>query len=70
MNYRSEPFGINNLAEQEKMFHYEDESLSYSSYTFGDVPTTVPRSYLGDPAKFRLRAAIRPVDGDLGLGAT
>ena len=54
MNYRSEPFGINNLAEQEKMFHYEDESLSYSSYTFGDVPTTIPRSYLGDPAKFRL----------------
>jgi FtsP/CotA-like multicopper oxidase with cupredoxin domain len=54
MNYRSEPFGINNLAVQEKMFHYEDESLSYSSYTFGDAPTTIPRSYLGDPAKFRL----------------
>jgi hypothetical protein len=54
MNYRSEPFGINNLAVQEKMFHYEDESLAYSSYTFADVPTTVPRSYLGDPAKFRL----------------
>jgi len=54
MNYRSEPFGINNLAVQEQMFHYEDESLSYSSYTFGDAPTTIPRSYLGDPAKFRL----------------
>ena len=54
MNYRSEPFGINNLAVQEKMFHYEDESLSYSSYTFGDVPTTIPRSYMGDPVKFRL----------------
>jgi FtsP/CotA-like multicopper oxidase with cupredoxin domain len=54
MNYRSEPFGINNLAVQEKMFHYEDESLSYSSYTFADAPTTIPRSYLGDPAKFRL----------------
>jgi len=54
MNYRSEPFGINNLAQQEKRFHYEDESLSYSSYTFGDPPTTIPRSYLGDPAKFRL----------------
>ena len=54
MNYRSEPFGINNLAQQEKKFHYEDESLSYSSYTFGDAPTTIPRSYLGDPAKFRL----------------
>jgi hypothetical protein len=54
MNYRSEPFGINNLAVQEKMFHYEDESLAYSSYTFADAPTTIPRSYLGDPAKFRL----------------
>jgi hypothetical protein len=54
MNYRSEPFGINNLAQQEKKFHYEDESLSYSSYTFADAPTTIPRSYLGDPAKFRL----------------
>ncbi len=54
MNYRSEPFGINNLAVQEKHFHFEDESLAYSSYTFGDAPTTIPRSYLGDPAKFRL----------------
>ncbi len=54
MNFRSEPFGINNLAMQEKYFHMEDESMSYSSYTFGDVPTTIPRSYMGDPAKFRL----------------
>jgi FtsP/CotA-like multicopper oxidase with cupredoxin domain len=54
INYRSEPFGVNNLALQEKYFHHEDESLSYSSYTFGDVPTTIPRSYMGDPAKFRL----------------
>jgi FtsP/CotA-like multicopper oxidase with cupredoxin domain len=54
MNYRSEPFGVNNLALQEKYFHHEDESLSYSSYTFGDAPTTIPRSYMGDPAKFRL----------------
>ncbi|HIE82333.1 MAG TPA: hypothetical protein EYQ00_00120, partial [Dehalococcoidia bacterium] len=54
LNFRSEPFGINNLAQQEKRFHFEDESLSYSSYTFGDAPTTIPRSYLGDPAKFRL----------------
>ena len=54
LNFRSEPFGINNLAVQEKMFHFEDESLSYSSYTFGDAPTTIPRSYMGDPAKFRL----------------
>ncbi|MFQ5674193.1 MAG: hypothetical protein ACE5G9_14020, partial [Nitrospinales bacterium] len=54
LNYRSEPFGINPLANQEKSFHFEDESLAYSSYTFGDTPTTIPRSYLGDPAKFRL----------------
>ncbi|MEW6324959.1 MAG: multicopper oxidase domain-containing protein [Nitrospirota bacterium] len=54
LNYRSEPFGVNNLAVQEKYFHFEDESLSYSSYTFGDVPTTIPRSYMGDPAKYRL----------------
>jgi len=54
MNYRSEPFGINNLAVQEKYFHFEDESMAYSAYTFGDVPTTIPRSYMGDPAKFRL----------------
>ena len=54
INFRSEPFGVNNLALQEKYFHMEDESLAYSSYTFGDVPTTLPRSYMGDPAKFRL----------------
>jgi FtsP/CotA-like multicopper oxidase with cupredoxin domain len=54
LNYRSEPFGINNLAMQEKYFHFEDESMAYSSYTFGDVPTPLPRSYMGDPAKFRL----------------
>jgi len=54
MNFRSEPFGINNLAMQEKYFHFEDESMAYSAYTFGDVPTNVPRSYMGDPAKFRL----------------
>jgi Multicopper oxidase len=54
LNYRSEPFGINNLATQEKYFHFEDESMAYGAYTFGDVPTPLPRSYMGDPAKFRL----------------
>jgi FtsP/CotA-like multicopper oxidase with cupredoxin domain len=54
LNFRSEPFGLNNLAIQEKYFHFDDESLSYSAYTFGDAPTPIPRSYLGDPAKFRL----------------
>ena len=36
LDLETECFGINNLAAQEKMFHYEDESLSYSSYTFAD----------------------------------
>ncbi|HSG06663.1 MAG TPA: multicopper oxidase domain-containing protein, partial [Nitrospiria bacterium] len=54
LNYRSEPFGINNMALQEKYFHFEDESMAYSSYTFGDVPTPLPRSYMGDPVKYRL----------------
>jgi FtsP/CotA-like multicopper oxidase with cupredoxin domain len=54
LNFRSEPFGVNNLAMQEKYFHFVDESLSYSAYTFGDAPTPIPRSYLGDPAKFRI----------------
>lgn len=39
ISYRSEPFGVNNLALQEKYFHFEDESLSYSSYTFAEPPS-------------------------------
>ncbi len=54
MNYRSEPFGINNMHVQHEYFGFEDESMGYSSYTFGDAPTTIPRSYMGDPAKYRL----------------
>lgn len=54
LNYRSEPFGINFMHLQHEYFGFEDESLGYSSYTFGDAPTPIPRSYLGDPAKFRL----------------
>ncbi len=54
LNYRSEPFGINNMRLQRKYFGFEDESMGYSAYTFGDPATTIPRSYLGDPAKFRL----------------
>jgi hypothetical protein len=54
LNYRSEPFGINYMHLQHEYFGFEDESLGYSSYTFGDAPTPIPRSYLGDPAKFRL----------------
>ncbi|MDR4494327.1 MAG: multicopper oxidase domain-containing protein [Nitrospirales bacterium] len=54
LNYRSEPFGINYMHLQHEYFGFEDESLGYSSYTFGDAPTPIPRSYLGDPAKYRL----------------
>lgn len=54
LNYRSEPFGLNNMQTQHEYFGFEDESMGYSGYTFGDPSTTIPRSYLGDPAKFRL----------------
>ncbi len=54
LNYRSEPFGTNNLANQEAKFGFGDEAESYSSYTFGDPATPIPRAYLGDPSKFRL----------------
>ena len=53
LNYRSEPFG-NNLIRQKKLFGMEDEALSYSAYNNGDPATPIPRSYLGDPAKWRL----------------
>ena len=54
INYRSEPFGINNMHVQHEYFGFEDESMGYSTYTFGDPSPTIPRSYMGDPAKFRL----------------
>lgn len=54
LNYRSEPFGVDNMQTQHEYFGFEDESMAYSAYTFGDAATTIPRSYLGDPAKFRL----------------
>ena len=53
INYRSESFA-NNLILQDKKFGVMDESMGYSSYTFGDPSTPIPRSYLGDPAKWRL----------------
>ncbi|MDE0487030.1 MAG: hypothetical protein OXH80_08635, partial [Nitrospira sp.] len=37
LNYRSEPFGINNMHVQHEYFGFEDESMAYSSYTFGDA---------------------------------
>ena len=53
LNYRSEPHGTR-LEQQEHLIGFADESQGYGSYTFGDPATTVPRSYLGDPATFRM----------------
>jgi len=53
LNYRSEPF-MNRLALQQTLTDSFDESLSYSSYTFGDPATPMVRSYLGDPLKQRV----------------
>ena len=53
LNYRSEPHGTR-LEMQEHLVGFADESQGYGSYTFGDPATTIPRSYLGDPAKFRM----------------
>ncbi|MBI2919365.1 MAG: multicopper oxidase domain-containing protein [Chloroflexi bacterium] len=47
INYRSECF----MRRMELGF---DESMGYSSYTYGDPATPMPRSYLGDPYKTRL----------------
>ena len=53
INYRSEPF-MDRLALQQDLLGTFDESLSYSSYAFGDPATPMIRSYLGDPLKQRL----------------
>ncbi|MBI4400491.1 MAG: multicopper oxidase domain-containing protein [Nitrospirae bacterium] len=54
LNYRSEPFGIDEMHLQHEYFGFEDESSAYSAYMFGDIPTTLPRAYLGDPVKWRI----------------
>ncbi|MDF0642442.1 MAG: hypothetical protein P0111_00305 [Nitrospira sp.] len=54
INYRSEPFGIDQMHLQHEYFGFEDESMAYSAYTFGDTPTTIARGYLGEPVKWRL----------------
>lgn len=53
INYRSEPF-MNRLRLQQQRTGSFDESLSYSSYTFGDPATPIMRAYLGDPVKQRV----------------
>lgn len=66
LNYRSESFfrrlqhesalvfnkgGTRDEAAQEQL---ENKSLGYSSYTYGDPATPMPRSYLGEPSITRL----------------
>ncbi len=46
-NYRSDPFSYMKAID-------EDESLSYSSYTFGEPSTVCPQAYLGDPMIWRI----------------
>ena len=53
INYRSEPF-FDRLMLQKQKTGQIDDSLSYSSYTFGDPATPMMRSYLGDPTVQRL----------------
>ena len=56
MNYRSEPF-FDRMGAMNAVFSAFDESQGYGSYTFGDPATPNPRSYLGEPTKFRLMHA-------------
>ncbi|MGH9182180.1 MAG: hypothetical protein ACRDY5_10755, partial [Acidimicrobiales bacterium] len=53
MNYRSEPF-MNRLGLQQATQGMVDESLAYSSYSFGDPATPIARAYLGDRTKQRV----------------
>lgn len=53
VNYRSEPF-MNRLALQQARGAIVDESLEYSSYSYGDPATPIMRAYLGDPVKQRV----------------
>jgi len=56
LNLRSEPFRrriqFDKLVNQDEIKH--GKSLGYSSYPFGDPPTPVPRSYVGEGTKTRL----------------
>ena len=53
LNYRSEPF-LNRLRLGEEQNGRVDESLAYSSYSFGDPATPIERTYVGDPVKERV----------------
>jgi manganese oxidase len=59
INLRSEPFMKrfemhDALRDAGELPRGADKSMSYSSYTYGDPPTYVPKSYLGDPVKWRV----------------
>lgn len=58
MNLRTEPFfdrfkKHDELERRGELDREHDDSLALSSYTYGDPPV-MPRSYVGDPTKFRL----------------
>ncbi|MCH9651724.1 MAG: multicopper oxidase domain-containing protein [Deltaproteobacteria bacterium] len=56
INYRSEPF--RRRMELDKAINGDQsghgKSLGYSSYPFGDPPTPIPRSYVGEGVKTRV----------------
>jgi hypothetical protein len=62
LNYRSEPFRrrieLNDLVNRQPptaaTWIRHGKNLSYSSYPFGDPPTPMPRSYLGEATKTRV----------------
>ncbi|MDX1659243.1 MAG: multicopper oxidase domain-containing protein [Nitriliruptorales bacterium] len=53
LNYRSEPF-LNRLELAEEVTGRADESLEYSSYSFGDPATPMLRTYVGERTKQRV----------------
>ncbi|MEU8235664.1 hypothetical protein AB0C12_39265 [Actinoplanes sp. NPDC048967] len=56
INYRSEPFfrRLQLEAKRGSAAQQANKSLAYSSYTYGDPATPMPRSYLGEPTKTRV----------------
>ena len=56
LNYRSEPFRHRIAFDKDtnKDLAGNGKSLGYASYPFGDPPTPIPRSYLGEGVKTRL----------------
>ncbi|MFI7081504.1 hypothetical protein ACIBO1_29825 [Micromonospora sp. NPDC049903] len=56
INYRSESFHrrLQLEARRGSAAQQANKSLAYSSYTYGDPATPMPRSYLGEPTKTRV----------------